>query len=1047
MGYSVKDGVFEIGDFDRQAPFASFLPGICGVDGMPAWAFYVNRGQGIASFGAEDKNHAIMEFSPAVIAYEDTARKGFRTFIQSGRETWEPFGQESSTRNMNIRPNSVMFSDNDRARGIYMAVKYFLLPGEDTAALVRKVQIRNLAADTRNLDILDGMSRILPFGIRNSEFKEMANLLKSYGRVSFDKNDIAYFSADTSTENNERVEITRGSYYFLTSCNQKLLRPICDPTSVFGEDTSLAFPRRFAGKTARELSAGRQIWGNKIPCAFAPVSVSLRGGESVEFYSMAGFCRDADILDAMYDKLIDDRWFAKKEEEAEMLTRQITAPMNMHTAFPVFDAYAEQNWLDNVLRGGIPSVYPGRKKKHVLHLFSRRHGDLERDYNFFRTQAVHYSQGDGNFRDVCQNRRSEVLFFPEIGDSDVLYFANLIGIDGYNPLELRPDRYILAPDEKAPLLGLLEEVLEDGQKVDEVTRRIEEGFAVGDLLSDLQMIGVRLRCAEEDFLQRLLPLCEEVCSAAWNEGNWTDHWTYVPDLVDAYQKIYPDSMRQLLFSSECRFYQTGAYVRPRVDKTCLVDGRVRQYGAVEPPKAEEGQWMKDAGGERVTVSLYAKLMHLAAVKIASLDPLQLGVAMDAGKPGWNDALNGLPGLFGSSTSETIDILLLLDRLLAWLPLMPEQIQMPARIDDFIQKLAALTEKKREGEIDAFRFWNKSSTLLEEFRADTRECLKGGSGTAAETEIRSRLTGLRAFISERVTAADAIAVPVPTYLYFSAETYERNRLGSGSPVIGPCGLPTVTVTSWRAHALPVFLETPVKRMRLASGEDAGNLYRMIRESELYDDKLQMYKVSGPLSSCPAEVGRIRAFAPGWFENESVFLHMEYKYFLAMLQAGLYDECFADMRKALVPFLDPAVYGRSTLENSSFIASGACPDFSVHGKGFIARLSGSSAEFISILLLMFLGKTMFTMEDELQFSLDPILPGWLFDDDGEIVFHYLDCTFRYHNLGRRNTYGANGVKIAGIAVDGKALAGPDMLKQPGVAKKLRNRGLREIDVYFA
>lgn len=54
-------------------------------------------------------------------------------------------------------------------------------------------------------------------------------------------------------------------------------------------------------------------------------------------------------------------------------------------------------------------------------------------------------------------------------------------------------------------------------------------------------------------------------------------------------------------------------------------------------------------------------------------------------------------------------------------------------------------------------------------------------------------------------------------------------------------------------------------------------------------------------------------------------------------------FEDLKNALPPFMDPSVYGRSTLENSSFIASSVNPDESMHGRGFVARLSGTTAEF--------------------------------------------------------------------------------------------------------
>jgi hypothetical protein len=94
----------------------------------------------------------------------------------------------------------------------------------------------------------------------------------------------------------------------------------------------------------------------------------------------------------------------------------------------------------------------------------------------------------------------------------------------------------------------------------------------------------------------------------------------------------------------------------------------------------------------------------------------------------------------------------------------------------------------------------------------------------------------------------------------------------------------------------------------------------------------------------EIGRARIFPPGWLEHESVWLHMEYKFLLELLRAGLYEEFYANFKTVLIPFLDPKVYGRSILENSSFIVSSAHEDNRLHGKGFVARLSGTTAELL-------------------------------------------------------------------------------------------------------
>ena len=83
-------------------------------------------------------------------------------------------------------------------------------------------------------------------------------------------------------------------------------------------------------------------------------------------------------------------------------------------------------------------------------------------------------------------------------------------------------------------------------------------------------------------------------------------------------------------------------------------------------------------------------------------------------------------------------------------------------------------------------------------------------------------------------------------------------------------------------------------------------------------------------------------------------MTYKYILGLLKGGLYDEFYEEIKSNLVCFMDPDVYGRSTLENSSFIASSLNPNPSVRGQGFVARLSGSTAEMLSIWNAMMFGK---------------------------------------------------------------------------------------------
>jgi len=84
------------------------------------------------------------------------------------------------------------------------------------------------------------------------------------------------------------------------------------------------------------------------------------------------------------------------------------------------------------------------------------------------------------------------------------------------------------------------------------------------------------------------------------------------------------------------------------------------------------------------------------------------------------------------------------------------------------------------------------------------------------------------------------------------------------------------------------------------------------------------------------------------------------------------------------LDEEVYGRSIYENSSFIASSKNPNEKIHGKGFVARLSGSTIEFISMWKLMMFGRNVFTLKNgELAFAPRPAIPSYLITGEGTVA----------------------------------------------------------------
>jgi hypothetical protein len=216
---------------------------------------------------------------------------------------------------------------------------------------------------------------------------------------------------------------------------------------------------------------------------------------------------------------------------------------------------------------------------------------------------------------------------------------------------------------------------------------------------------------------------------------------------------------------------------------------------------------------------------------------------------------------------------------------------------------------------------------------------------------------------------------------------------------------------------------------------------------------MYRVNASLTDMPPEIGRCRIFNPGWLENESIWLHMEYKYLLEVLRSGLYEEFYRDLKTVLIPFQNPKTYGRSILENSSFIVSSASKDKRLHGKGFVARLSGSTAEFLQIWLTMNMGKELFFMDKENRLCLKfaPILNGWLFAKKTRTyAFNFLGkVRVVYHNSSLKNTYGKNRVTPSNIVFsqkDGKRVEiKGDTIPSP-YASEIRARLIKQVDVYL-
>ncbi|MDR1942226.1 MAG: hypothetical protein LBQ47_07850, partial [Endomicrobium sp.] len=671
------DGTFVIENYNEAPPFASFFPGIAGIKGIPLWAYYVNRGQGISTFGIKNKNYAIMEFYPANTAYGLVSTFGFRTFLKitkSGKtinyEAFKVNAHYALKQTMYITSSDMSIEEINEALGIKITVKYATLASEPAAAIIRTVNVENISKDDIEVEIADGMPKLIPYFINQWAQKFMSTTIQAWTTVdNFDKTGNPFFRLRVDTADSaEVVEICEGNFYFGYVGNEKSLKKtgvIIDPQILFGSDLSFEYPKEFFSQDKNFKYPKRQFADNKYPCAFSHAFVKLPSGRGFTLYSMAGHIDSETSLNAFVKKAGKVGYFEKKITENKKLISSITDNVSTKSAFNNFDNYARQTYLDNVMRGGYPIVFKDGAKTAPYYVYSRKHGDLERDYNEFQLSPSFYSQGNGNFRDVNQNRRKDVFFNPQIKDGAVKIFYNLIQIDGNNPLVVKGAYYII--DVKSPYYKDIDAQIISKNDKKKIAEFFAKGFEPGQLAMFLLKEKIKTKISAEAFVAKSVVNAQVINDAEHGEGFWVDHWTYNLDLIESYLAIYPEKEKDLLFKDKSfTYYDCDHYVVPRDRKHVLSGGKVRRYGAVvrSEEKTEliksrkiNPNALRTENGKGLVYknNLASKFLTMISVKFAALDPDGIGIEMESDKPGWFDSLNGLPGIFGSSTCETFEL--------------------------------------------------------------------------------------------------------------------------------------------------------------------------------------------------------------------------------------------------------------------------------------------------------------------------------------------------------------------------------------------------------
>lgn len=156
-----------------------------------------------------------------------------------------------------------------------------------------------------------------------------------------------------------------------------------------------------------------------------------------------------------------------------------------------------------------------------------------------------FSQGPGNFRDVNQNRRNDVLINPAVGDFDVRMFLSFVQADGYNPLTVATTNFRV-PHEQVQ--GLISELRLVGPAraqaelrgspnasgtgtgagagagdLEAIKRLLTKPFRPGQLFRDMKSMGLVSSLGNEEFLNKVVASADQAFAAAYMQnGYWSD---------------------------------------------------------------------------------------------------------------------------------------------------------------------------------------------------------------------------------------------------------------------------------------------------------------------------------------------------------------------------------------------------------------------------------------------------------------------------------------------------------------------------------------------
>ncbi len=627
---------YKISNYDKMPDFFMSI-----VSDSDHWMFISSNGS--LSAGRKNRNNALFPYYTDDKIHDYKGKTGSSTIflVEKDERTylWEPFISEyniyKTERNLykNIYGNTILFEEINYDLGV--AFKYIWCNSEKYG-FVKKSTLTNLSNKVVNVDFLDGIKNILPYGIDFDFQNTYSNLLDAYKKNELNKetNLGIFILSSIPVDRAEPSESLKATTVWSQGLeNRKILL----------SDKQVAnFKKGLEVETEIDVRAARGAY-------YQNASLKLEAKTSKEWMLVAEINQDSTAVENLNIAIREDNLETAVEADISLgttnLIKIVADADGIQTGNDMLSSVRHfSNTMFNVMRGGIFTnnytvetadfkLYVNQTNKKVAEsakdtidnlpeeityqelctwalnngdvdllrianeylplTFSRRHGDPSRPWNQFAIETKNEDgipklNYQGNWRDIFQNWEALAVSYPEFVEGMIGKFVNASTADGYNPYRITREGIDWeCPDPDDP-------------------------WAYIGYWGDHQII----------YLQKFLELSKAYHPGTLDNLLSKEMYVYanVPYRIKSYQDIVANPQDTISFDAK-------------------LNEEIKEKGEV---LGADARMLFGKDGELYRVNLTEKILVTLLSKLSNFIP-EAGIWLNTQRPEWNDANNALVG--------------------------------------------------------------------------------------------------------------------------------------------------------------------------------------------------------------------------------------------------------------------------------------------------------------------------------------------------------------------------------------------------------------------